>query len=279
MNPPIRVAALLTCHNRRNKTVKCLEALYRQKLSEPIQLSVYLVDDGSTDGTSDAVRESFPQVNLLQGDGQLYWNQGMHRAFAEAMNYDHDFYLWLNDDTNLFDNTIEILLTAFRGLQQKGENKAIVVGSTCDPVTQNLTYGGLCRSSRWHPLKFSRIQPGSALQPCETMNGNCVLIPRTVAHQVGNLDPQFSHRYGDIDYGLRARKAGFSLWIAPGYVGTCSLNQPKSAKAQAKQLQSPIGLPIKEQRVFAQRHAGLFWLFFMILPYIRIYSRQFLPLS
>jgi GT2 family glycosyltransferase len=59
---------------------------------------------------------------------------------------------------------------------------------------------------------------------CDTMHGKCVLIPRSVVQIVGNLDPAFVHYIGDWDYGLRTRQEGCTVWIAPGYLGTCSLN-------------------------------------------------------
>lgn len=54
------------------------------------------------------------------------------------------------------------------------------------------------------------------------MNGNCTLIPGDVARKLGNLEPRFQHHYGDVDY--RARRAGFSIHVAPGFLGTCSGN-------------------------------------------------------
>ena len=44
--------------------------------------------------------ERHPDVRLLRGNGQLYWNGGMRRAFGEAMAADYDYYLWMNDDTS-----------------------------------------------------------------------------------------------------------------------------------------------------------------------------------
>src|SRR3954466_15183881 len=90
---PMRISALITCHNRREKTVACLEALYKNSLPTAL-LTVVLVDDGSTDGTSEAVAEQFPDVIIHRGDGSLFWNKGMHIAHTIAEKLDPDFYLW-----------------------------------------------------------------------------------------------------------------------------------------------------------------------------------------
>ena len=49
---------------------------------------------------SEAIGTCFPNVNLVQGSGDLFWNQGMRLAWNTAIKVrDFDFYLWLNDDT------------------------------------------------------------------------------------------------------------------------------------------------------------------------------------
>ena len=97
------IAVVMACYNRKDLTIKCLEHLHAQSVLLEKQASIngFLMDDGSTDGTTEAVRERFPSVEVLQGDGSLFWNGGMHAAFAEALKGDYDYYLWLNDDTFL----------------------------------------------------------------------------------------------------------------------------------------------------------------------------------
>jgi GT2 family glycosyltransferase len=273
------VAILMTCHNRQAKTLASLEGVFKQELSPGVEMQVYLVDDGSTDGTRQAVETAYPQVHLLPGDGNLFWNGGMRLAIAEAMNSDYDYYLWLNDDTLLNPQAIASLLSTCEGLVESGENpKAIIVGSTGDPETGALTYGGMVRNSWWHPLKFGLLEPGKNPKPCDTMNGNCVLVSRDVVQVVGNLDPAFEHSTGDFDYGLRARQQGFRIWVAPGYVGTCPRNpeggiwkdpEMKIGDRLKKASQSK-GLPLREWKVFSQRHAGLFWPIYWLLPYARL---------
>jgi len=274
-----RTAVLMTCHNRKLKTIACLDALFNQVLPPEVAFDVYLVDDGSTDGTAEAVQQSYPQVKILPGDGSLYWNQGMRKALAEAMKYDYDYYLWLNDDTLLYPDTLSCLWQTSHNLAKQGHEKAIIVGSTHHPDTGKLTYGGVVRSTRWHPFKYRKLEPSREPQQAETLNGNCVLIPRVVVQILGNLDPAFSHSIGDIDYGLRSQRQGCSVWVAPGYAGKCQTNPPQghpwfdpqftlSQRWQA--VTHPKGLPPKESRIFCQRHAGWLWLFYWVLPYIRL---------
>jgi len=273
------VAVLMTCHNRREETLACLRRLLEQELSSEIRLKVYLVDDGSTDGTSEAVRVSYPEVKVIKGDGSLYWGGGMRLAFAEALKEEHDYYLWLNDDTMLQPGAVRNLVNAYLSLATSGEPDSIIVGQVQDPITGVLTYGGVKRTSRWWPLKFTPIVANGGLQECETMDGNCVLIPREVARLVGNLDKTFTHRSGDWDYGLRARMLGCSIWAMPGFIGTCTRN-PESIHwmganlpliERLKKVNHPKGMPFRERKVYSKRHAGPFWYLYWMTPYIYLF--------
>jgi GT2 family glycosyltransferase len=267
------LAIIMTCYNRRETTLNCLHALYQ----ETTKFDVYLTDDGSSDGTAQAVKAEFPDVKILQGDGNLFWVGGMRLAFGEAIKHSYDYYLWLNDDTFLQSNTLSNLLNIHQKLTQQGKADSIVVGTTKDPITGKPTYGGAVKSQKWYSNKFEFLQPSSVLQKCDAMFGNCVLIPNSVVSKVGNIDAAFIHSLGDLDYALRARKSGCEIWIAPGYVGTCSKNSVRNSWADTnlhllerlKKVTQIKGFPIKPWTVFCMRHSGPFWLLYWLLPYIR----------
>jgi GT2 family glycosyltransferase len=109
------------------------------------------------------------------------------------------------------------------------------------------------------------------------MNGNCVLIPRAIAKEVGNLDAAFRHGMGDLDYGLRSRKAGFAIYIAAGYAGTCAVNPAQgtwrdrtvSFTARWRNLVSAKVLPPKEWMLYTRRHCGPLWPLHAISPYVK----------
>jgi GT2 family glycosyltransferase len=271
------IAVLITCHNRKVQTIACLDRLFTQILPQNNTLSVYLVDDGCTDGTAAAVASAYPAVHILRGDGSLFWNGGMRVAFAEAMRSDFDYYLWLNDDTHLYPTAVDTLLGASAVLEQDGKN-VILVGSTCDPVSGSWTYGGMRRQRSWRGIVFLPVQPQpDALQACDTMNGNCVLIPRTIAKEVGNLDAAFRHGMGDLDYGFRARAKGFKIYTAAGYAGACERNalrgtcwdRTASLSIRWRNLVSAKALPPKEWLVFTRRHYGPLWPAYAVSPYLK----------
>jgi GT2 family glycosyltransferase len=271
-----RIAVLLTCFNRRPTTLTALDHLFHQDCIAGVRLEVFLVDDGSTDGTGDAVKARFPQVHVIEGTGSLYWSGGMRVAMGEALQHNFDHYVWLNDDTMLDADALRRLLATEEALRARGFSTAIVVGSTRDPQTGVLTYGGVVRLSRWRTLKFGLVPPGDSALPCDTMNGNCVLIPHSVAALVGNPSAEFVQGIGDFDYGLRARCRGCTVWVAHSFIGTCARNSVAntwqdptlSLRQRWSKLTTAKGLPRRPWVTFARRHAGLMWPAYAVWPYV-----------
>ncbi len=276
------LAVLMTCHNRVQKTLQCLDVLFSQKTQAKINLNVILVDDGSTDGTAAAVRDKYPQIQVIVGDGNLFWNRGMHRAFEAALRVGFDYYLWLNDDTLLHEGALGVMLNMHRDLVHSDASASIIVASTRDPVSGEFSYGGYGyrRSGFLRPPSLCPIPPSTEALRCDTFCGNCVLIPRQVTDVVGNIDPIFKHRWGDVDYGLRARAYGCKIWIAPGILADCEFNpnsyrwvDPRLPLAQRfKELHSIKGLGKSDWKLYVRRHRGLLWPLIWVRPYLHVLS-------
>lgn len=275
--PVSRMAVIMTSYNRREKTMACLKSLSASRHVGHVELNAVLVDDGSTDGTAEAVGQAFPWAHIVHGDGSLFWCRGMHRAFGTAMQHGFDYYLWLNDDTTLHADALSRLLDCAAAQRAHTGKPVIVVGSTVDEHTGKLTYGGERRAAWWRRTSFVKVQPGEQAQLCESMNGNIVLIPAESARRVGNLDPVFEHAMGDTDYALRANKLGVGVWVAPGVHGTCGHNAISntfldSGVSLSKRWQLMLGrkgLPWRSWGVLTRRHAGIFWPLYFIWPYVR----------
>lgn len=272
-----QIAVLITCHNRREKTLSCLEALSNQKIDDTVEIQAYLVDAGSTDGTVKAVQQDFPSVNIIVRDDSLFWCGGMREAFKAAVMQDPDYYMWLNDDTLLNRNAVSIMLDAALDAKSKYSKDSIIVGSLRDPDTGKHTYGGVVRTNKRKPIYFEPVIPSGVPLQCDTMNGNCVMIPKSIALRLGNLSKEFTHRMGDTDYGLRAKAVGFSIWVTGRHIGTCKRNDLPSwldsktpLFTRLKIMRGPKGMPPREWKLFAKRHAGMRWPLHIISLFLRV---------
>lgn len=277
--PATRICAVLTAFNRREKTLESLRALSHSAHEAGVDLRAVLVDDGSNDGTAEAVREQFPWARVVVNTGPaLFWCRGMHRALAEASTQDTDHFLMLNDDTTLYPDAVARLLACEAEQAEVAHRAGIVVGSTRDAATGRHTYGGERVLQRNRPLSLTLVAPNDNAQAIDTFNGNIVLLPGAVFATLGNLDPTYEHAMGDIDYGFRAVKAGVPLWLAPGYLGTCSNNPTANTHADTtlplrrrmKLLLSRKGVPWRSWLHFTRLHAGWAWPAFFVWPYVRL---------
>lgn len=246
----MKVAVLLTCHNRRALTIACLRSLTRCLPDA----DVFLTDDGSVDGTAEAVKAEFPLATIVRGDGSLYWCRGMRLAWQQALNGRYDHYLWLNDDTVLYDGFFDEL----SGCASLCGGECIVCGLVEDQGRTSTIYGGYDARNR-------KIQADGTMQDVVRMNGNLVLVPRVVVERIGILDSYFIHDLGDVDYGLTARRNGIRVVstrknIAQGVTNAqCRVRQwGVDVVKRFQRLNSPLGSPLSQNFYFRRKHYG--WL-------------------
>lgn len=244
----MKIAVLLTVHNRCEKTLSCLKAFTSQIEYDRNVFDCFLVDDGSDDGTGSKVHEQFPEVKIIKGNGELFWNRGMLLAWETARDtYNYDGCLWLNDDVVLLQDALEKFLKFREKLPD-----AIIVGAMCSTTNDNeITYSGYIYKRR------TMIIPNEEAVACDCFNGNFVYVPRTVYEKIGLLNPYFRHSCGDFEYGYRAKKAGINSYVIP-VVGKCDrnpgipkwLNPAKSMTERLRLLYLPTGNnPFEEFKV------------------------------
>jgi GT2 family glycosyltransferase len=267
----MRIAVLLTCFNRQTITLRCIRHLTEQEMPDKVSLDIVLVDDGSSDGTADAVSGQFPFVQIVNGSGNLFWCGGMRVAWETAAHRDPDYYLLLNDDTELRPTAIRELLD----IVPTPDLRRIAVAAIADPVTGMATYGG--RRNR-----DKLVVPSGEMVKCETFNANCVLIPRVVFREIGNFHPAYRHAMGDYDYGYRASRSGVEIYSSREFLGTCPKNTIQGTwrdktlpfKKRLQLMQSPKGLPWREWLTYNFRNDPLHLPWKMITPFLRIFLHQ-----
>lgn len=253
-----KVLGLFTCHNRYEKTRKCLESLLEDT---QISWAFIAVDDNSTDNTRTYL-ESKEKIMVIQGDGNLYYSGGMRLAIEAAKNKvlsnGYDFVLLLNDDVIFHKNAISRLIDDLENEQ------AIIVGAT-ENKHGECTYGGVIKKSNWGP-QYERAVPGDKKVKCDTFNANCVLLPGKVFMKLDNIDSMYVHALGDYDYGLAASRKGVLIYASDFYVGLCEHDHSKENtwkdaslpfKKRLELKETPLGQPWKIWFYFLKKNYGL----------------------
>ena len=256
-----RVAVLITCFNRKEKTIRCLESIYSQKLPEFVKFELFIVDDGSTDGTAQAIQAKFPEVNMLAGDGNLFWAGGMRFAWNTALaTKKYDFFWLVNDDTSFYPETFSHLLEADRYAITNYGVSGIYSGSTRDPKSGVRTYGGEKLRNR-DDYATIPLHPNGQYQSCEFTNANILLIPASVVDAVGIFSDVYVHSIADFDYSMRVMEAGLPVLILPEFAGFCENDHNdqhqgglRNIRKRLRNLFGPKGYSYKEFLYFVKTH-------------------------
>jgi GT2 family glycosyltransferase len=190
------------------------------------EYEIIVVDNHSTDGTLEMLKDRFPQVSLLINESNQGYTAPMNQALRKAKGL---YLLQLNPDTLIhpwaFDRLIE-----FMEIHPKA--------GICSPKVLN-TDGSLqepCRRGESRPwavvtyfLGLSRLFPQSQLFGGYLLNyldenqvhevagvsGSCMLVRRQVIEQIGYLDERYFAYQEDADYCFQARKAGWKVYYVP----------------------------------------------------------------
>lgn len=265
---------LIACHNRRDLTVRAITTFAAAATAVGADADFTVFDDGSTDGTAEALAALHLPVTRIAGDGSAYWARSMAEAEGHVLReYDDDGYVvWLNDDVELDGDFLEVALAAARSFPS-----AVLVGAMRDPQTGQLTYSGQ-RTGGFHPLNYASVEPSGTLQVVETFNGNLVFVPIKIARALGGIDGSLWHFGADTDYGIRVRQGGFELLLLPRIVGSCARNPARPPGRVMDDWRMFVGVKgggnyNQLKRMLQKRHPRS-WLGYIVVTYSLWWARR-----
>ncbi|MBW4664751.1 MAG: glycosyltransferase family 2 protein [Chroococcus sp. CMT-3BRIN-NPC107] len=198
--PKESVYIIIPVHNRKNITLSCLYNLSKSGDLERYHLIV--IDDGSTDGTTEAIKDLYPEVIVLSGDGNLWWTGAIKKGMEYAINRGAKYLIWLNDDCIPDTATLSLIVNFLK------INPETIVGASCyTPESNEPVESGFKGRNR---LKAS---PEEVIF-VDGLSGYCVGISSAIVNKIGlpNAD-HFPHYFGDVIYILKATHAKYKVCI------------------------------------------------------------------
>jgi GT2 family glycosyltransferase len=243
----MKLHVIMACRNRRDLTLQATRSVSEAATNAGFQIDFTIFDDGSSDGTTEALRELENHMTILRGNGTAFWAKSMataESALLERLDVQEEtdsWIVWLNDDVQVDKTAFErAKLAGAFDEQQRNQPSSVAVGATRDPQGGSITYSGF-RKSGWHPLRFAQTLPTNSIQLIDAFNGNLVFVPVDVARRLGGIDGNYSHALADIDYGLRCGRLGIPVVLLPNSFGTCSKNETENVAGIAGKWKLFIG--------------------------------------
>lgn len=210
----MKLYIVIPVFNRIQHTIICLESLKKQSRDD---FNIILVNDGSTDATAKTVAQQFPDVHLVDGDGNWWWTRSVNEGIKAALAMGADHILLMNNDVWLPENYIDEMIQATK------EKPRSLIGSINITMERphRIFFSGVrsinritFKEYRYHKLFTPWQQEMKGFFASEALNGRGTLIPIGVFDKIGLFDQEKMPQYGaDFDFAMRARKAGFSTFV------------------------------------------------------------------
>lgn len=210
------VAIIVLTWNQRDVTLDCLDSL--KKMDYPAEcLDLIVVDNGSADGTAQAIRDRFEAVTVLENTTNLGFAAGNNVGIRYAMECGVDYIMLLNNDTIVATKMLTRLIDSSKTKPSVG----IVTPKIyyydeperiwCAGASVNWYNGSSMR------LQAEEIDPKQDTEPyyVDFASGCAICLKREVIDRIGLLDSRFFIYYEETDWCIRASNAGWSTLYVP----------------------------------------------------------------
>ncbi|HXF43530.1 MAG TPA: glycosyltransferase family 2 protein [Pyrinomonadaceae bacterium] len=220
----VKVALVIPVYNRRETTLRALRSLTRIN-KDGLEVKIFVVDDGSTDGTGDAIRAQYPEVVLLNGGGTLHYAGGTSLGMQKALEWEPEYICTMNDDSVFHPDFLQRLVAAASKFQKSVIGALLLLWSEPHKVFQV--------NQRWNTLQGGWVIPKDLTAfnipkstfEVECIVGNTVLFPADGIRKLGLMDAEkFPFGWGDAQYTMRFRKNGYRLFVEPKALVWCEPN-------------------------------------------------------
>ncbi|WP_066297130.1 glycosyltransferase family 2 protein [Bacillus sp. FJAT-29937] len=234
------VSIIIVNYNTKKLTTECIQSIYHSNTS--CQFEIILIDNNSTDGTVEAIRGTFPNIEVVANKD----NVGFSKANNQAINLSKGRYiLLLNSDTIVKNGTIDTMVQFMDKHEDIGASgcKVVLPDGSLDkachrgfptPAASFYYMSGLARRYPTIP-RFNGYHLGhlnmNKTHEIDCLVGAFMLVRREAIVQVGLLDENFFMYGEDIDWCYRIKEVGWKIFYYPHveiihYKGASSRKKP-----------------------------------------------------
>jgi GT2 family glycosyltransferase len=256
--------------NKPAETRRCLESVFRLDYAP---YEVVLIDNGSTDGSWEALRRDFPKAHAVRSDKNLGVAGGRNLGIEQAKRFPYAMLFFLDNDAWMEPDSLRRMARAMSA----GPEVGLVSPKSYRPGSPRVFASAGGHRINWYTGTIRTVGAGEedrgqhdARQPL-TCSGGCMLVRRGVIERIGGFDNAFNpYGWEDLDFSLRARREGFAVRLAPDAIvyhsgGKAGRGGPLPEYERSK---------MRGYFLFMKRHASpLQWMCFLCLLPLRAARR------
>jgi GT2 family glycosyltransferase len=212
MHKNVAVYTVVVTYNGIRWIQRCLACLKKSD----IDLHIIIVDNGSTDGTIECIRESYPDVILILNSENKGFGKANNQGIKIGLEKGADYVFLLNQDAWIDDNTIEHLVRLSCMHTEYGVLSPVHLNGDGTDLEYTFAYFANSRSCRNF---FSDLYLKKELREIYTIDfvsAAAWLLSRRCIERIGGFDPIYHHYCEDNDFVMRMKYHGFKLGICPG---------------------------------------------------------------
>jgi len=209
------IAVVIVNWNGRSLLDECLGSLVSQT---PLPERIFLVDNGSTDGSSEHVRAAWPAVSVLETGANLGFAGGNNVGIRAALAAGADAVLLLNNDAQLLPGALERLVSALHG---GGRAVAAAAPKILYRSTPDVIWAAGGRFDWWRGVAVDRglnerdTGQYAHAEEVESATACCLLVRGDAFREVGLLDESYFMYFEDADFAARLGRAGYKIMYQP----------------------------------------------------------------
>ena len=208
-----KIYLIIVTYNAMNWAERCFSSLRKSSIS----VQTIVVDNGSTDGTQDFIKENFPEVEHIQNPENLGFGKANNIGIETAYRNGADFFYLMNQDAWIYENSIQKLLDVYDNYPQKSE-VGIVSPMHLDGTENKLDiFLDKYISQNFETRMISDFYLNSVKPYYEIsfINAAHWFIPKDTIENVGGFNPYFFHYGEDNEYVNRLKFHGKKIILCP----------------------------------------------------------------
>lgn len=223
------VSIIIVTWNVRDFLKQCLHSVYKE--TKDIIIEVFVVDNASTDGTSEMVKEQFPQVRLITAEKNLGFTKANNLAIQTILNEGQsDFFLILNSDTVIQDRAVDLMVSYLIENPAVGAVSPVLIlpngkfqtgtAGFLPTAWTGFTYFFFVFKLFPKKTKSFFIEPSyfskkRKIVSVDWLSGACLMLRKKTIEKTGLMDEKYFIYADDIDWGKRMKQEGFLLHYLP----------------------------------------------------------------